>query len=88
MGMKRIYEKQDMNTALSLVVALGAYCPRVKSVGDEKTLLEMQMKAKRRTRPMIGRGTTSKFLMAHFAEKRMKDKKAKAKRAETLRLAA
>lgn len=56
---------EGMNTALSLVVALGAYCPRVK-LSDEKTLALEKAKAKRRTRPMTGRGSYGKTLMAHF----------------------
>lgn len=62
---------ESMNTALSLVVALGAYCPRVK-LSDEKTLAMEKAKAKRRTRPMIGRGNYGKNLMAHFDELRSK----------------
>jgi hypothetical protein len=60
---------KEMNTALSLVVALGAYCPRVK-LSNEKALATEKAKAKRRTRPLIGRGNYGKSLIAHFDSKR------------------
>lgn len=76
---------KEMNTALSLVVALGAYCPRVK-LSNEKTLELEREKANRRTRPLIGRGNYGKNLMAHFDEKRAKEKAEKRQQRMNLQL--
>ncbi len=65
---------EKMNAALSLVVALGAYCPIVK-LTHEKSLEIEKAKAKRRTRPLTGRGNYGKNLMAHFDNERIKAKK-------------
>jgi len=58
----------ELNVALSLVVALRAYCPRVK-ITDPEIFKRDQMVNKRRTRPLIGRGNYGKNLMAHFDSK-------------------
>jgi hypothetical protein len=56
-------EKQT--TALKLVLALRAYCPRVKTM--EPTAFAMSRAAEqRRKRPMIGRGNYGRNLMTHF----------------------
>jgi hypothetical protein len=65
---------KEMNAATQIVAMLGAYCPRVK-LSDEKALEIEKAKAKRRTRPMIGRGKYGENLMAHFDLKRKKAKK-------------
>lgn len=70
------YPKQEMSTALSLIVSLGAYCPRVK-LPDEKIMAVSAAKAKRRTRPLIGRGKYGLSLQSHFDLKLMKEKQAR-----------
>jgi hypothetical protein len=65
--------EQD-NVAVQLVVALGAYCPKVKIHNPVMFDVERQ-RAKRRTRPLTGRGNYGKNLMAHFDEKRFNEMK-------------
>lgn len=64
--------KQD-NLAVMLVKALGAYCPKVK-IQDEITFYIEKHRAKRRKRMLTNRGNYGKNLMAHFDEKRLKEK--------------
>lgn len=56
---------KEMNAALQIVVALGAYCPRVK-LSNEEALAKAHAAAKRRTRSMIGRGDYGKNMRARF----------------------
>jgi len=65
---------EEMNLALRLVVALGAYCPRVK-ITDPDIFAANLLKQKRRTRPLIGRGNYGKNLMSYFDQKKFKAKK-------------
>lgn len=66
-----------MNRALQIVVALGAYCPTVK-LSNPIAFAQAQMAAKRRTRPMKGRGSYGKNLRAYFDSVRGRNPKAKA----------
>lgn len=61
--------EQKNNAALQLVFALGAYCPRVKVQNELAFELERQ-RAKRRKRPLAGRGNYGANLMAYFDDKR------------------
>lgn len=67
-------KRNEMTTALRLVVGLGAYCPYVK-LSEETALAAATAKAKRRTRPLLGRGGFGKNLVAMFAKKRMQSRK-------------
>lgn len=70
-------KQPKMNTALSLVVALGAYCPTVKLSASPEVLAREQMANKRRKRPLIGRGNYGANLMHHFDQKRKEAKASK-----------
>lgn len=61
---------QGSNLAIALVQALGAYCPKVK-IQDELSFNLQIQRAKRRTRPLSGRGYYSEFLRSHFAEQQL-----------------
>lgn len=62
--------KPGMTTALSLVVALGAYCPVVK-FSSEQRLADEKAHAKRQTRSMLSRGKFGASIMAMFAKHRV-----------------
>lgn len=64
-----------MNAALKIVVALGAYCPRV-TITDPEQLAKQIAAGKRRKRPLTGRGGYGKSLMAHFDRQRSANKAA------------
>lgn len=64
--------QQKKNMALYIVMALGAYCPRVKIGQDELSFNLQKLAAKRRKRPLLGRGFYGEGLRAHFARKRVK----------------
>lgn len=55
----------DQNLALRLIVALGAYLPRVR-VTDPDVFAAEQLRNKRRTRPLTGRGGYGAAIMAKF----------------------
>lgn len=65
---------KTMNTAISLLVSLGAYCPTVKLTNEKRFEIEKSA-AKRRKRPITGRGNYGKNLMAYFDKKRADEKR-------------
>jgi hypothetical protein len=69
-------KEYKMTTALGLVIALGAYCPFVKIQNELAFNLEIQ-RAKRRKRPMAGRGNYGASLQFHFDETRAAKKRQK-----------
>lgn len=67
-------EEKKMNAAVSLLAALNVYNLMLRP-SDEKSIAAAKAVAKRRKRPMIGRGNYGKNLMAHFDGKRLKKSK-------------
>lgn len=61
---------EKSSLALRIIIALGAYCPKVK-LQNPLTFEIEQMRNKRRKRPLTGRGKYGVGLMAHFANKRV-----------------
>lgn len=61
-----MFHKPMVTLATRIIAALGAYCPRVKFSANEDAFIAAQLKGKRRTRPLTGRGNYGKNLMAHF----------------------
>lgn len=57
------------NAAVQILVMLGAYCPRVK-ITDPVLFHHQQNAAKRRTRPMVGRGNYGRNIRALFDSNR------------------
>jgi len=72
-----MFKKTNMNVAVAIITALGAYCPFVK-ISDETALAEIAAKNKRRVRSMLGRGNYGKGLKAHFDKVRYEAKVASA----------
>ena len=69
--------KPKVNMAVVILTSLRAYKPKV-TVQDELTFTLERLRAKRRTRPMAGRGSWGKFLKEHFDRKAFEAKQRKA----------
>jgi hypothetical protein len=63
------------NTAVRLLLALGAYKPTV-TIQNELQFTMEKLRAKRHKRPMTGRGNLAKFLKEYFDGKRQAAKQA------------
>lgn len=61
----KVNKLKEKNLALSLILALRAYKPKV-TIENELQFTLQQLRAKRRTRPLTGRGHYGRNLQAHF----------------------
>lgn len=59
----------ELNAAQKILVHLGAYATPA-GLMDEKAQAAVRDRAKRRTRPLLGRGNYGRNLMAHFDRRR------------------
>ena len=78
--MQRQFNQKKHSLALRIIAAMGAYKPRV-TIMNPDTLEQMRLDAKRRRRPLTGRGNYGVNLMSKFADLRDAKRRAGGRRA-------